>query len=112
RIDEALIIAAGHKTDLLRIWLLRQRQAVISRQLTHLWLAHVAEGKAGTTKLFLSQAKQKICLVLRGIGSATQQPAISIRIEVAASVMARSQQVSADLPRSNQQLIELQMVVA
>src|SRR5215469_3247076 len=44
-IDETLIVSARDKADLLRIRLLRQRQTMPARKLTHLRLRHIAQGK-------------------------------------------------------------------
>src|SRR5258708_32405786 len=42
-IDEALVVAAGDKANLLRVGLLGQREAVLTGQFADLGLGHVAE---------------------------------------------------------------------
>src|SRR5262249_39640451 len=95
-----------------RIRLLRQRQTMLARQLSNLRLGHVAQRETRAAELLLGQAKQEVSLVLGRIGSATQQPAVANCIELAPGVVGGGQKIGADLPRSNQQLIKLQVVVA
>src|SRR6476619_5414214 len=111
-VDKALIIAAGNKAYLLRVGLFRESQMVLARQLAHLWLIHVPERKQRAAELLLRKAEEKICLVLGGIGGAAQQPPIALRGKLATRVMPCGQHVRANLSRGNQQLVELQMVVA
>src|SRR5712671_6105142 len=101
-IDEALVVAAGDEAYFLRVRLFRQRQMMLARQLAHLRLLHVAQGKQRAAELLLREPEEKICLVLGGIGGAAQQPAIALRRKLAARVMSRGQHVSANLPRGNQ----------
>src|SRR5258707_1065947 len=111
-VNEALVIAAGDKTNLLRIRLLGEREPVLAREFAHLRLIHLAQRKARAAELLLRETKKKICLVLGGIGGAAQQPAIALGIKLAARVVSRSKEVGANLPRGDQQLIELQVIVA
>src|SRR5262245_26342591 len=85
---------------------------MVARQFPNLRLVHVAQRETRAAELLLGQAKQEVSLVLGRIGGATQQPAIAICIELAPGVVAGGQEIGADLPRGNQQLIKLQMVVA
>src|SRR5215472_1491913 len=85
---------------------------VLARQLAHMRLAHVAQRKTRAAQLLLGKAEKKIGLVLGWISGAQEQPAVALRRKLAASVVPSRQQVSADLPCGNQQLVKLQMVVA
>src|SRR5215471_13670696 len=85
---------------------------MLARQLPNLRLVHVAQREARADELLLGQAKQEVGLILRRIGGATQQPAVAIGIELAQSVVAGGQEIGADLPCRNEQLIKLQMIVA
>ena len=63
-------------------------------------------------QLFLGQAEEKIGLVLAGIRRPLQDPARSLRIVLIASVVAGSNLLRPNLPGGQQQLVELQVVVA
>src|SRR5689334_22558531 len=112
RVNEALVVAAGDEADLLRVGLFRQRQAVLAGELAHLRLAHFAQRKARAAELLLREAKKKVRMVLGGVGGAAQKPAVARGRKFATCVVAGSQQVSADLSRGDEKLIELQVVVA
>ena len=56
--------------------------------------------------------KQKVRLILRRINRTLQQPALTNSILLDSRVMSSCQHLGADLSRSNQQLIELKMIVA
>src|SRR5579859_4919479 len=85
---------------------------MLPRQIAHLGLGHLAQRKTSAAELLLGKAKEEISLVLGRIGSPLQQPAIALCIELATRIVAGSQQVSADLPGSDQQLVKLEMVIA
>src|SRR5262249_44737386 len=88
------------------------RQPVMTSELPHLGLGHVAQGKARAAELLLGKTEEEISLVLGQVGGATQEPAIALGIEFAAGVVPGGQQIGADLARRDQQLIEFEMVVA
>src|SRR6185437_206145 len=111
-IDEALVIAAGNKADLLRVGLFRQAEPVLPRQSAHLRLAHFAQREARAAELFLGEPEEEVGLILCSIRRATQQPAVALRRKLAACVVAGGQQVCANLPSRDQKLIKLQVVVA
>src|SRR6185312_13004930 len=75
-------------------------------------LAHVAQRKARAAELGLGKTKEEVSLILCSIRRATQQPAVALRGKLAARVVARGQQVCANLPSRDQKLIKLKMVVA
>src|SRR5690242_14457304 len=111
-INEALIVSARDKANLLRIGLLRQRQSMLAREFAHLWLRHVAEGKQGSAELFLRQSKEKVSLVLTVVRRTLKQPSPSRFVEGDTGVVTSRDPVGADLLRHNQQLIKLQMIIA
>src|ERR1700686_3087253 len=63
-IDEALVVAARDEADFLRVRLLRESEAVMSREFADLGLGHVAERKDRAAQLLLRQAEEEISLVL------------------------------------------------
>src|SRR5271166_2080415 len=112
RIQELLVIAARNKTNFLRIRLLEQTQPGTLRFLADLGLAHLTQRKQRPAQLLLRQAEQKVCLVFGEVCRTLQYPPPGALVVLIARVMSCSEQVGADLARGNQQLIELQMVVA
>src|SRR5947209_1904666 len=85
---------------------------MIAGNLTHLWLGHVSERKAGAAELLLGETKQEIGLILGGIGSPLQQPAIALTVKLTTRIVPGGQQICPNLARRHQQLIELQVIVA
>src|ERR1700734_362686 len=111
-IEKLLVVASGDEADLLRIWLCCESQPVITRQITDLRLGHFSERKKRAAELILGQTEQKISLILRGICRTLEQPAAALLIELNSRVVTSGERVRADLLSDNQQLVELQMVVA
>ncbi len=111
-VDELFVISAGNKTNFLRVWLLRKRQSLLLRQLAHFGLAHSAQRKQRSAQLLLRKTEQEVRLILRGINRTLQQPAPTNSILFDSRVMSSCQHFGADLSRSNQQLIELKVIVA
>ena len=70
------------------------------------------KGKQGAAELILRQTEQKIGLILGAIGRTLEQPAAALLIELHPSVVAGGQRIGANLLGDDQQLIELQMIVA
>src|SRR5690242_16931164 len=112
RIKKLLVVAAGHEADFLRVRLVGQGQAMTARDFSHLGLQQPAQGKERAAELLLGEAKEEVSLVARGIYSALEQPAAAGAIKLNARVVAGGQALSANLPRGNQQLIKLQVIVA
>ena len=88
-IEKLLVVAAGDKADLLRIWLGGESEAVMARQVANLRLGHFTERKIRMRQLLLGQAEQKVRLILRGIGGALEQPAAALLVELDPRVVAR-----------------------
>ena len=63
-------------------------------------------------KLLLRQAEEEVSLILARIRGPLQEPASAGLVVLIARVVAGRDQLRADLPRGQQQLIELEMVVA
>src|SRR5450755_2038201 len=59
-LQELLVVATRDETNLLRVGLLRQGQAMLVGQLADLRLGHVAEGKQSAAELLLGEAEEKI----------------------------------------------------
>ena len=84
----------------------------MASQVANLRLGHFAEGKQSAAELILGQAEQEISLILRRICRALEQPAAALLVELDPRVVTGGQCIRANLLRDDQQLIELQMVVA
>src|SRR5580700_3150471 len=97
-IDETLVVAAGNKTNFLRVGLLRQRQTVRSGTLTHLELGHFTQREKRAAKLLLSKAEEEIGLILAAIGGTFEQPASANVVILHASVVAGGHALPANLP--------------
>src|SRR6266478_4167778 len=82
-----------------------------SCNLPHFGLQQAAQGKQSAAELLLCQAEKEICLILRAVHGALEQPALRSGIKLHSRVMSRCEQVCADLLCCEQQLIELKMVV-
>src|SRR5271165_918321 len=111
-IDEPLVIAARNKTYLLRIGLLGQRQAVLAGKLAHLRLRQIAQGEKRSAKLLLRESEEEIGLILAAICGTLKQHAAAGVVVLNPSIVSGSDTIGANLLRDNQQLIELQMIVA
>src|SRR5215470_1242316 len=61
-IEKILVVAARDETYLLRVRLLRQREAVLARKVAHLGLGHPAQRKQRAAELLLGQPEEEICL--------------------------------------------------
>jgi hypothetical protein len=62
--------------------------------------------------LILREAEEEIGLVLRLIGGACEDPALTSLVEVVAGVVTGGDAVSADLSSGDEELVELEVVVA
>src|SRR5581483_1250007 len=111
-IKEPLVVSSGHKADFLRVGLLGDCQVVLVSQSADFRLCHPAEREDGVRELLLCEPKQKISLVLGMIRRALQQPAPSVAVEFQSRVVAGREQVRANLTRDDQELIELQVIIA
>src|SRR5262249_15116781 len=111
-VDKALVISARDEADLLRVRLLRQGQAMAACEFTHLRLIHVSERKARPAELLLRKTEKEVGLILGVVGSAPQEPTIAWLVVLAAGVVSGGEEIGADLPRRQQQLVKLQVIVA
>src|SRR5450432_1456766 len=82
------------------------------RDLSHLRLLIISQGEEGARKLLLRKAEEEVSLVLAGICRALQYPPAPRRIIFVSRVMPGCDAVGTDLPRGQQQLVKLQVVVA
>jgi len=84
---------------------------VLASQLAHLGLGHSAERKQGAAQLLLREAKEKIRLIFDlSVGASTASDYAVGRSRPARS--ASGNVVGANLPRHNQKLVKLQVIVA
>ena len=75
--EEILVVAAGNEADLLRVGLLGEREALLTRHFAHLGLGHVAEREEGVRELRLREAEEEVGLVLGEVGGALEDPALA-----------------------------------
>ena len=87
-------------------------EAELVRHLADLGLGAAAEREERAGELLLRQSEEEVGLVLGSIGGALEDPAAALRVVLVAGVVAGGDAVGADLARGDEQLIELQMVVA
>src|SRR5262249_29978156 len=111
-VEKLLVVPARNEADLLRIGLFEEAQTGTLRFLANIGLAHLAQRKQRAAQLLLRKAEEKIRLVLAVVGGPLQKPATALLVELIAGIVARGQQLRPNLTRGNQQLIELQMVIA
>ena len=76
------------------------------------WLLHFAEGEERAGELILCEAEEEVGLVLAVIGGAGENPAAADFVEVVAGVVACGDAVGADLAGGDEELVELEVVVA
>ena len=75
-------------------------------------LLHFAEREKGARELLLRETKEKIGLVFRAVGRTREDPALAGFVEAVARVVAGGDAVRADLAGSDEELVELEVVVA
>src|SRR5215218_5845562 len=88
-VDEARVVAVGHETDLLRLALLGDVEAVAPGRLAHLLLRHLAQGEERARQLLLRQLPEEVRLILARVSPAQQPVAPRRLVELDARVMAR-----------------------
>src|SRR5205085_9655036 len=87
-IDEAGVIAIGHKTDFLRLLFLSDCELIVACRLARIALRKFAEWKQSARKLTLRQLPKKIGLILLRIATAQQPITVRGFIEFDARVIA------------------------
>src|SRR5690349_15761553 len=85
---------------------------MLPRLLAHVGLSHAAQRKQGAAELLLGQPKQEISLILREVGGTLQQPSSALVVVLDPSIVPGRQQVGANLPCRDQELVKLQVIVA
>ena len=111
-LEEGVVVAAGDEADLLRVGLVGDGEACVGGHLADCGLLHLAEGEEGAGELLLSQAEEEVGLVLGVVGGAGEDPAAARGVEVVAGVVAGGDAVGADLAGGDEELVELEVVVA
>ena len=110
--EEGLVVAAGDEADLLRIGLGGDLEAGVRGHDAHGGLLHFAEREEGVGELVLGETEEEVGLVFAAVGGAGEDPAIARGVEVVARVVAGGDAGGADLACGEQELIELEVVVA
>src|SRR5215472_15414154 len=80
--------------------------------LANLGLLHFAKGKEGSRELLLGKAEEEVGLILGVICRARENPASACLVVMVASVVASGDAVGADLTSGEEELVELEVVVA
>jgi len=111
-LEELGVAAAGDEADFLRVGLLGEVEAVAGGHLADGWLLHLSEREEGAGELSLGEAEEEVGLVLGGVGGAGENPAAAGFVEAVARVVAGGDALGADLAGGEEELIELEMVVA
>src|SRR5271165_2664212 len=100
-VDEALVVAAGDEANFLRVGLLRERESVPASEFANFRLGHVAQRKHRAAQLLLSQAEQKISLILTRISRTLEQPPATIFVKGHAGVVPGGYSLGTNLLRYN-----------
>lgn len=111
-IEEGAVVAVGDEAYLLRVGLLGDVKALVFGDLADGGLLHLAEGEEGAGELGLREAEEEVGLVLRVVGRTGEDPALARFVEVVAGVVASGDAVGSDLAGGEEELIELEVVVA
>src|SRR5260370_8621310 len=80
-VDKILVVAAGHKANLLRVRLLRRGQSMLAGKVTNFRLSHVPQRKHRPAELLLRQPEKKIGLGLRMIGGTLPNPTARVFLQ-------------------------------
>ena len=76
-LEEGVVVAAGDEADLLRVGLGCDVEAGLCGHDADGWLLHLAEREEGAGELVLREAEEEVGLVLRVVGGAGEDPALS-----------------------------------
>src|ERR1022692_1522210 len=109
--EKALVVPARDEANFLRVGLLRNHQLVLASEFPHFGLGHPAQRKQRAAQLFLCKPKQKISLIFRFVRRTLKQPSPALLIKGNPSIMSGRNRIGANLPRHNQKLIKLQVIV-
>jgi len=112
RLQESVVVAAGDEADLLRVGLGRDGEAGFGGHLADFGLAHLAEGEEGARELVLREAEEEVGLVLGMVGGAGEDPALSLLVKMITRIMPGGDAVGTDLTGGDEELVELEVVVA
>ncbi len=110
--EEGVVVAAGDEADLLRVGLGGHVEAGFGGHDADGGLLHLAEREEGAGELVLGQAEEEVGLVLGLVGGAGEDPAAAGFVVVVAGVVAGGDAVGADLAGGDEELVELEVVVA
>src|SRR5262249_19563933 len=110
--DELRIRSPFDEADLLRLRLLRRRQASAARDLPDLRLRQLAKREQGLRQLLLRQTEQKVRLVLLPVAASQQQPPPERLIELHPRVVSRRDAIRSDARGLLDEVMKLDVVVA
>ena len=110
--QEGLVVAIGDEADLLRVGLGGDFEAGLGSEDADVWLTHFTEGEQGVGELVLRQAKEEVGLILGAISGPGENPSVADGVKVVTRVVAGGDARRADLAGSEEELIELEVVVA
>src|ERR1700722_390924 len=111
-LDKLHVISRRDKTDFLALGLFRDGNLQAARDFADFVLLQFAEGKIGARELLLRKAEEEISLVLGFVHGSEKFVAAGMRIVAHASVVAGGNALGANLARSDEELIELHVIVA
>jgi hypothetical protein len=110
--EEGAVVSAGDEADLLGVGFGGDGETGFGGHDADGGLLHVAKGEEGAAKLFLCQAEEEVGLVFRLVGGAGEDPALAGLVEAVAGVVAGGDAVGADLAGREEELVELEVIVA
>jgi hypothetical protein len=93
--QQTAVIAVGHETDLLALWLLCGDKAARSGRLAYFRLRHAAKWKASSRDRGTVETMQEICLILLGVDSGAQSPRAPIIRDGATRIVPRGNRIAA-----------------
>jgi hypothetical protein len=93
--QQTAVIAVGHETDLLALWLLCGDKTARSGRLAHFRLRHAAKWKASSRDSGTVEPMQEIRLILLGVDSGAQSPRAPIIRDGATRIVPRSNRIAA-----------------
>ena len=111
-LEEGVVVAAGDEADLLGVGLGGDGEAGFGGHLADVGLLHLAEGEEGAGELILRETEEEIRLVLGLVGGAGEDPALSLLVKMIPRIVPGGDAVGADLAGGDEELVELEVVVA
>jgi hypothetical protein len=111
-LEKRCVAAVGHEADLVAVRLVGDRQPELARLRAHGRLVEIADREHRVRQLLLIQRKEKVRLILGGIGAAFQPVAAGGRIEIDTCVVSRRHEVGAEALGAGDERGKFQIAVA